>query len=123
MEAVALMVRAASTRLAMSGNRPVPAEALEPAITANARTHNDSNKRSRRTPSRIMEPVPASVSSMVGPPCARGGRVSGCFTVGNAIVPQEQVLQGWGLAGQGVQACGGERLHQRGQPPTLEDLF
>src|SRR5665647_424963 len=106
MEAVALRVRAASMRPAVSGNRPAAAEAVKPAIAANPRIHADSSQRSRRTPSRTMSPVPARLSRIIGPPWARGGRTSGSLTFSCAVVPQEQVLQGWGRAGQGVQAGG-----------------
>src|SRR5659263_390382 len=115
MDAAALKVLAASMRLALSGNRPAPAEAVDQAIIANARIHSDSSQRSRRSPSRTRSPVPASVSRILGPPSAGGGRVSSRYTGRWAVVPQEQVLQGRGLAGQRLQASGGQRLHQRGQ--------
>src|ERR1035437_9504790 len=115
MEAAALMVLAASIRLALSGNRPAPAEALDQDIMSNARIHSDSSQRSRRSPSRTMAPVPASVSRIVGPPSAGGGRAGGRLTGCGAVVPQEQLLQGRGLAGQGLQAGGGQRLHEWGQ--------
>src|SRR5664279_1028294 len=73
MDAAALMVLAASMRLALSGNRPAPAEALDQDIIANARIHSGSSQRSRRSPSLTRAPVPASVSHIVGPPSA-GGR-------------------------------------------------
>src|SRR5450631_4914813 len=107
MEAVALIVRAASMRLARSGNTPAPADALVPAISANPRIHSDSSQRSLRSPSRTRAGVPARVSRMVGLPSARGGRAGGYFICRGPVVPQEQVLQGRGLAGQGQQAGAG----------------
>src|SRR5450759_332392 len=116
MAAAALMVLAASMRLALSGNRPAPAEALDQDIMAKARIHRDSSQRSRRSPSRTRAPVPASVSRIAGPPSAGGGRAGGRLAGRrSAVVPQEQVLQGRGLAGQGPQAGGGQRLHEWGQ--------
>src|ERR1017187_6207696 len=101
MEAVALIVLAASIRLAWSGNRPAPAEALVPAIAANAMIHTGSSQRSRRSPSRTRAPVPASVSPMVGLPWAGGGRSGGGqLLFCGSVVPQEEVLQGRGRTGQ-----------------------
>src|SRR5450759_407192 len=104
MAPAALMVLAASMRLALSGNRPAPAEAEDQDIMANARIHSDSSQRSRRSPSRTRAPIPASVSRIVGPPSAGGGLAGGHLTGRPCVVPQEQVLQGRGLAGQGLQA-------------------
>src|SRR5665647_742217 len=115
MAAAALMVLAASMRLALSGNRPAPAEAVDQAIIANARIHSDSSQRSRRSPSRTRSPVPASVSRILGPPSTGGGLAGGRLPGHRAVVPQEQVLQGRGLAGQGPQAGGRQRLHEWGQ--------
>src|SRR5450759_4692566 len=109
MEAAALMVLAASMRLALSGNRPAPAEALDQDIIANARIHSDSSQRSRRSPSRTRAPVPASVSLIAGPPSTGGGLAGGRHANRRAVVPQEQVLQGRGLAGQGPPAGGRQR--------------
>src|SRR5664279_2700083 len=119
-EAVPLMVRAASMRLAGSGNRPAPAEALVPAIVANARIHSDSSQRSLRRPSRTSAPVPASVSPMVGLLSARSARTRGLSSRGGTVVAQEQLLEGRGLAGEGDEAGRGQRLHQRGKAGGLD---
>src|SRR5665647_1231115 len=115
MAAAAFRVLAASMRLALSGNRPAPAEAVDQDIIANARIHSDSSQRSRRSPSRTRSPVPASVSRIVGPSAAGGDRTGRHLTGRRCVVPQEQVFQGRGLAGQGLQAGGGQRLHEWGQ--------
>src|SRR5665647_436277 len=115
MAAAAFRVLAASMRLALSGNRPAPAEAVDQDIIANARIHSDSSQRSRRSPSRTRSPVPASVSRSVGPSAAGGDRTGRHLTGRRCVVPQEQVFQGRGLAGQGLQAGGGQRLHERGE--------
>src|SRR5660398_334936 len=99
MDAAALKVLAASMRLALSGNRPAPAEAVDQDIIANARIRSGSRQRSRRSPSRTRARVPASVSRIVGPPSA-GGRPGWRLTGRSAVVPQEQVLQRRGRAGQ-----------------------